>query len=243
MLAILYGGTAGIILGGLLVSWSRGAWIGFAGAVVVMIWLTPPKFWQGTLALGFVGTLFVLLWTAGLLPASITSRITSFTEDFSGFKDMRGAAINDENFAVVERLAHWQAAIRMAEEHPLLGVGFGNYEPAYENFSLINWTLALGHAHNYYLNLLAETGIIGLTAYLVMGAIIIWLTFRAIQKANSPIERGIAVGLMGVWTHLSIHSLFDKLYVNNLFLMVGVLLGLLAVLLHHSQNERPSTST
>lgn len=243
LLAILYGGTAGIILGGLLVSWSRGAWIGFAGAVVVMIWLTPPKFWQGTLALGVVGTLFVLLWAAGLSPASITSRITSFTEDFSGFKDMRGAAINDENFAVVERLAHWQAAIRMAEEHPLLGVGFGNYEPAYENFSLINWTLALGHAHNYYLNLLAETGIIGLTAYLVMGALIIRLTFRAIQKANSPIERGIAVGLMGVWTHLSIHSLFDKLYVNNLFLMVGVLLGLLAVLLHQSQNERPSTST
>lgn len=233
----IYGVMAGIILAGLLVSWSRGAWIGFAAAVVVMIWLTPRKFWQGTLAMAVVGGLFVGLWSAGLLPASISNRITSFTEDFSGFKDMRGAVINDDNFAVVERLAHWQAAIRMAEERPLLGVGFGNYEAAYEKFMLVNWPLALGHAHNYYLNLLAETGIVGLIAYLVMGAVIIRLTFRAIQKASTPIERGIAVGLMGIWTHLSIHSLFDKLYVNNLFLVIGVLLGLLAVLLSRSKQS------
>ncbi|MCQ3932289.1 MAG: hypothetical protein DPW16_17710 [Chloroflexi bacterium] len=233
----VYGVMAGIIFAGLLVSWSRGAWIGFAAAVVVMIWLTPPKFWQGTLAMVVVGSLFVGLWSAGLLPASISDRITSFTEDFSGFKDMRGVVINDDNFAVVERLAHWQAAIRMAEERPLLGVGFGNYEAAYEKFMLVNWPLALGHAHNYYLNLLAETGIVGLIAYLVMGAVIIRLTFRAIQKANTPIERGMAVGLMGIWTHLSIHSLFDKLYVNNLFLVIGVLLGLLAVLLSRSKQS------
>lgn len=233
----VYGVMAGIILAGLLVSWSRGAWIGFAAAVVMMIWLTPPKFWQGTLAMVVVGSLFVGLWSVGLLPASISDRITSFTEDFSGFKDMRGAVINDDNFAVVERLAHWQAAVRMAEERPLLGVGFGNYEAAYEKFMLVNWPLALGHAHNYYLNLLAETGIVGLIAYLVMGVVIIRLTFGAIQKANTPIERGMAVGLMGIWTHLSIHSLFDKLYVNNLFLVIGVLLGLLAVLLSRSKQS------
>lgn len=239
-LMALYGIMAGIILGGLLVSWSRGAWIGFAAAVVVMIWLTPPKLWQGTLAMVAVGGILVGLWSAGLLPTSVSDRITSFTEDFSGFKDMRGAVINDENFAVVERLAHWQAAVRMAEERPIFGVGFGNYEAAYEKFALVNWPLALGHAHNYYLNLLAETGLVGLIAYLVMGLIIIRLTFRAIQQASTPIERGMAVGLMGIWTHLSIHSLFDKLYVNNLFLVTGVLLGLLAVLVHQQSIVRIS---
>jgi fatty acid desaturase len=39
----------------------------------------------------------------------------------------------------------------------------------------------------------------------------------------------MTLGLLGVWTHLAVHSFFDKLYVNNLFLHLGVMLGLLAV--------------
>ena len=42
-------------------------------------------------------------------------------------------------------------------------------------------------------------------------------------------------GLLGTWTHLAVHSMVDKLYVNNLFLHLGVLLGLLAVAYHHHQ--------
>ena len=39
--------------------------------------------------------------------------------------------ISDENFAIVERLAHWQAAYYMANAHPWIGVGLGNYETVY----------------------------------------------------------------------------------------------------------------
>jgi O-antigen ligase len=233
-----YGGMAALILAGLLVSWSRGAWIGFAAALLTLLWLAPSSFKRGALAVAGAGGLFGLLWLAGLAPASITERIAGFTEDFAGFRDMRGVAINDDNFAVVERMAHWQAAIAMAERRPWLGVGFGNYEAAYPDFALINWPLALGHAHNYYLNLLAETGILGLVVYMMMGAVIIRLTYQALRQAPSPVEQGIALGLMGVWTHLAVHSLFDKLYVNNLFLTVGVLLGLLVILLHRAQPGR-----
>ena len=31
----------------------------------------------------------------------------------SGFEDVRGVGINDANYAVLERLAHWQAALEM----------------------------------------------------------------------------------------------------------------------------------
>jgi hypothetical protein len=40
--------------------------------------------------------------------------------------------------------------------------------------------------------------------------------------------RGVAIGLLGAWTHLSVHHLLDNLYVNNVHLHVGVLLGILA---------------
>jgi O-antigen ligase len=147
---------------------------------------------------------------------------------------MRAMPINNDNFAIVERLAHWQAATYMANAHPWIGVGLGNYEAVYPAYRIPSWPHPLGHAHNDYLNTLAETGIIGLIGYLLSWAAIVYWTWRALQQPD-PILRGLALGLLGTWTHLAIHSLVDKLYVNNLFLHVGVLLGLLA--LAHSQQQ------
>lgn len=224
--------ASAIVLIGLLVSWSRGAWIGFAGASIVLLWITPLNRWQGTLLL--IGAMLIggLLYVSGQVPPQISERVLNFTEDFTGFQDVRGVPINDDNYAVVERLAHWQSALAMATDHPWLGVGFGNYEPAYPDYQLVNWPDALGHAHNYYLNVLAETGIVGLLAYLVMWSIILGINYRVLASTIGW-QRGVAIGLMGVWIHLAVHSFVDKLYVNNIFLHIGVLLGVLGVLHRH----------
>jgi hypothetical protein len=63
----------------------------------------------------------------------------------------------------------------------------------------------------------------------MMWVAIIWMTSRLVH-GDAWVERGAALGLMGVWTHLTIHSLVDKLYVSNIFLHIGVMLGVLAVL-------------
>jgi putative inorganic carbon (hco3(-)) transporter len=227
----IFGSLAGIIALGLLVSWSRGAWLGFLAAMVIVIWMLPKQRWIGTLAILGGAAALLLLMSLGLLPASLEDRLIGFTEDFTGFQDVRGVVISDANFAVIERLAHWQSAVDMARTSPLLGVGFGNYEVAYPQFALINWSNPLGHAHNYYLNLLAETGIIGLSSYLILWGVIFHQNWRLLGRLSHWQQRGIAAGLMGTWTHIAIHSLLDKLYVNNLFLHVGAMLGIFAVLL------------
>jgi O-antigen ligase len=221
--------AAALLGAGLLVSWSRGAWLGFAAAFVVLLLFAPRRRWVGA---ALVVLVVAGLWASivtGLAPDSLVARITDFAQDLTGFEDVRGRAISDENYAVVERLAHWQAAISMASESPWLGVGFGNYEIVYPRHALVNWPLALGHAHNYYLNLLAETGIVGLVAYLLAWTMIVALTVRILRR-HAGLWRGIALGLLGAWAHLAVHSLFDKLYVNNLFLHLGAMLGLIGVL-------------
>jgi O-antigen ligase len=152
----------------------------------------------------------------------------------TGFSDVRGVVISDANYAVVERLAHWQAALGMASDAPWLGVGFGNYEAVYPRYALVNWPMALGHAHNYYLNLLAETGIVGLAAYLGAWGVLVVLTLRALVRTHG-MARGLALGALAGWAHLSAHSLFDKLYVNNMFLHIGAMVGLIGVLLLESR--------
>jgi putative inorganic carbon (HCO3(-)) transporter len=224
--AALYAGGAAIIGIGLLISWSRGAWIGFGAAVIVLVLFGPRRRWIGVtlVAIGLFGG--VAGAAAGVLPASLAARFSDFTQDLSGFADVRGQVISDTNYAVLERFAHWQAALSMANDSPWLGVGFGNYEVAYPRYALMNWPMALGHAHNYYLNLLAETGIIGLSAYVAAWIAIFWLTVRTLRQ-QSGFGRGLALGLLGVWTHLAVHSLFDKLYVNNIYLHLGAMLGLI----------------
>jgi O-antigen ligase len=226
---------------GVIASWSRGAWLslGVAAAVLVLFW--PRKLWQGALLLLLGGGLLLGGSQVGLVPASVSERITSFSEDLR-FGDVRGEDITDENYAVLERLARWQAALAMAEDHPWLGIGFGNYEPAYADYALINWPYPLGHAHNYYLNLLAETGIIGLLAYFLLWTAVFWQTIRVIRQTDGW-RRGVALGLLGVWVALTTHHLVDKLYVNNIYIQLGVLFGLLQLLDDNNPQIRQTAKT
>ncbi len=219
--------AAGAVVGGaLLASWSRGAWMGFGAALLVMLALLPRRLLLGLLLVTVLIGGGVALYVTGLLPASISSRLVSFV-GYTRFEDVRGTPINDANYAVLERMAHWQAALEMWRANFWLGVGFGGYEPAYSDYALINWPFALGHAHNYYLNLLAETGLLGLLAYLLLFALTLVGVLRATRRLSGW-ERGVAVGLVGSWMQLSTHHLVDNLLVNNIHLHVGALLALSA---------------
>ena len=68
-----------------------------------------------------------------MLPRSIVLRLTTAATDLITVSDVRGVEITPTNYAVIERLAHWQAAMNMAEHAPLFGVGLGNYEVVYDD--------------------------------------------------------------------------------------------------------------
>jgi O-antigen ligase len=234
--AVFYLAAGAVMALALYLSWSRGAWLAFASCIVAIGFALPRRWIVGALLVGLAAAVLGGLWASGRLPASIVSRIESATQDILSISDVRGVDIDPNNYANIERFAHWQAAVNMATAYPFLGVGFGNYEIAYANFRLINWKFALGHAHNYYLNVLGEAGMIGLVAYLALWGGIFALTWRA-RRHPDPLARCIIVGLLGSWVYLAIHSLTDNLYVNNAFLHLGVLLGLLAVLDQQTRQE------
>jgi O-antigen ligase len=218
-----------LIVTGVFISWSRGAWLGFTASLLVMLVLLPKKVWKAATLLVLVSGVTGMLWVTGRIPASIVIRVSSAAEEFVAFDDVRGIDITPDNYAVMERLAHWQAATNMAQANPWIGVGAGNYEMVYEDYRLINWHEPLGHAHNYYLNVMAEAGIMGLLGYGLSWVIIVWLTWRVRQHPDTT-SRLTGIGLLGTWTYLAVHSLTDNLYVNNMFLHLGVMLGILAVL-------------
>ena len=228
LLAALAGATA-IISAALFASWSRGAWLGVAVSLGAMLVALPRRLITGMLLALALAGLLLAMWRGGLLPGSVVNRLTTAATDLFTVGDVRGVDFTPANFAVIERLAHWQAAIGMARDYPLFGLGLGNYALFYDDYRLINWEAPLGHAHNLYLNFLAETGVVGLAAYLAFWLVIFRATWRTRRHPDRR-ARALAVGLLGCWTYIAVHSVFDNLYVNNLFLHIGVLLGVLAIL-------------
>jgi putative inorganic carbon (hco3(-)) transporter len=221
---------------GILLSLSRGAWVGVLAALGTMLvtwgptsrrWLAPGA---GTLML------LVLLTATNLVPGGWSDRLVAVAENF-GIFDVRTVEVTGENFAVVERMAHWQAAWFMLLEHPLLGVGVGNYAAAYDEYALPGWSEALGHAHNYYLNMAAEAGLLGLAALLFLLVEIFRSLARGlrIQRPGS-FRHALLVGLLGSFIVLCVHNLFDNLLVHGMPVQVGLLMGLAAV------NSEPATA-
>ena len=161
-----------------------------------------------------------------LVPPSIVQRFGDFVP-YVGVMDVRGIEVTDANFAVLERMAHWQSAIEMWTDHPWLGVGIGNYEARYAQYALPLWPTPLGHAHNYYLNIGAEAGIAGLLSYLLLWGSALLQSWRAAWHAWRW-NWGVALGVLGAIVHLSTHSVFDNLFVHAMYLQVAILLGIIA---------------
>ena len=169
---------------------SRAArWVGAACGVVGMALALGPRARRWALAALGLGALALALGGAGLLPDVLAARLASITRYLTIF-DAGTVAVTPQNFAVVERMAQMQAGWRMFLAHPLTGVGPGNYTLAYPAFAVGTWYASRGHAHNYYIHMAAETGVIGAAG--LPGA-----AGRRVSPGNSHICAA-RIGLSGV---------------------------------------------
>ena len=114
--------------------------------------------------IALIGILAVLAaYLVGMIPARLLEPILMKL----GVIDISFTSPSNDNYANSERVAHWLAGINMFQDHPFFGVGIGNYQDAYSQYHIGMFVLPLAHAHNYYIFLAADAGILGLTALLL----------------------------------------------------------------------------
>ncbi len=247
-LGLFFLGAAGVMALAIVMSMSRGAWLGLAAGVAVIGALANRRILIALVILVFVFTLALLAGSVDLLPAQLTERLSQSVDFFRLF-DASAVQVTPENWAVVERMANWQAAWGMYERYPWFGVGVGNYGVAYPDFALSGWLEAKGHAHNVYLNMLAEMGIIGLVAYLLLLGSFFTHVFRVARRAlrglsgrdgraiassipQSPspaLCAALSLGMLGALVAISVHNLFDSMFVHGMSAQIGLMLGLVTV--------------
>jgi O-antigen ligase len=220
--------AASLLSVGIGLSQSRGAWLGLVVAALCLL-LAWSRFTRRLLipcALG--ATLALALAVAGLLPAAILDRLGQTVEYFGVF-DVRAVEVTSDNWAVVERMAHWQAGWYMFLDHPWFGVAAGNYVQAYPEYFVGTWHEPLGHAHNYYLNILAELGVVGGSLLLLLLALVFRQLGGALVRSEMLADafwRAVLAGVFGGLIVFCVHNMFDSLFVHSVNIQVGVLIGL-----------------
>jgi putative inorganic carbon (HCO3(-)) transporter len=218
----------GLMLAALFASQSRGAWIGFAAALVAVSLVRGGR---TTLVLTLLIVLLAIAGALGVLQGVVPAIAQRFGDALAGLSvpDIATAEVTDANFASIERLAHWEAALHMWRDHPWLGVGFGNYATIYPAYAIGRWLDPLGHAHDVYLNVGAETGLVGLLAYVLFWLSAFALSWRAVRR-SSGFRRAVAAGGLGILVHLSVHNVVDNLFVQGMYLHVAIVLGLVCII-------------
>lgn len=133
----------------IILTWSRGAWLGllFAGVIFLLIWN------RRTMYLLFAGVAAIPLLPL-VLPSSIISRFTSIG--------------NLADTSTSYRVNIWRGTMRMLEDYWGCGIGIGEaaWDTVYPRYSLAAIETA-PHAHNLYLQITVECGIVGLLLFLI----------------------------------------------------------------------------
>jgi O-antigen ligase len=230
-------GSAAIMLGGIVVSFSRGAWIGVLAGMTVTILIAIRRYWSLAVPAVPVAVLVALVGLTLLAPDTLTERVGSIAEEARPF-DAASIPITPENFAVVERMAHWQAGWHMFEDHPLTGVGTGSYNANYPDYYVREtFVTSQGHAHNFYIHMLAENGIVGLAIYLTLILSFLIVSLRVALATTDRLTWALALGALGTMSAVYVHNMFENLHVLNLGIQLSVSWAL-AIAAHHRWSTR-----
>ena len=95
--------------------------MGLAAALIVIAVIRSRAALISVIAVGLVVTYLLLIGGAQYLPSALVQRVSDFMPYLGGV-DVTRVDVTDANWAVIERMAHWLAAVGMFSDHPWLGV-------------------------------------------------------------------------------------------------------------------------
>lgn len=170
----------------LFISWTRGAWLGL---IISLLFLSLFK---GRKVI--YGILIALVIAMVISPSWIKERILSFFT----LTDMSS----------IDRKIMWLTAVKMIEAKPLLGHGLGTFMLNYSNYMPKDYT-EIVYAHNCYLQMAAEIGIIGLIIFMLVISSFFLSSIYKLKKTEDGIIKNIHLGILGGILAFLVHSFFD----------------------------------
>jgi O-antigen ligase len=214
---LIIGGLLGILLIGMVLSYTRAAWVSLAAVGAL----------YGLMRVGFKLKTLLLLGTAGLAAGtlvldSLLIQLERNDQDSSDDLAEHVESISNvsSDASNLERLNRWSCALALFQEHPFVGWGPGTYQFVYapfqrsEHLTIISTNNADGgNAHSEYLGPLAEQGLPGALFMLGLFGWVLHLGFKIYRKLQDPEERllatGVFLGLVTYFVHGVLNNYLD----------------------------------
>lgn len=212
------GGRGGLVLaflfllGPVLVAGSRSAWLVYGLVALVFAWREAGGARRFVL---WCGGLAVLAALAGVLAWHTSPRFAARAERSMALLD--GAA--GVNTALSGRPVLWSRALAMYADHPVNGVGVRGFRYAYPEYAPADGYfmtvepcgpgLGACHAHQIVLEVMSETGTVGLVLWLG-GLVLAWRAWRrASPEARArafPVTVALGASMFPINTHFAFYS-------------------------------------
>ncbi len=205
----------------LVLTYSRAAWVFFFLQILfillAMLWSGRARYGK---ALGF-GALGLAALFAGLLAMPPVRDVLARVTDFSGYS-FQG------------RLRFWEAAWQIFLDHPLRGIGLGNFAYVFPQYQK-DYIYYSVDPHSWPLQMACELGIAGLAAVLLLLAGFFWWAHRVLCSEHSlPWKLAIVAAVGGSMAHAAVD--FDYTFTaSNVCLAI-----LLAVGSHAASKAAPA---
>jgi len=221
----------------IIFSGTRGVWVGILAPLVILTYLYIKHWGRKLIAPMFLPILifFALFAISPLIQKAVATIRNGAT---AGNFIQRAQSVYDlGDTSNAGRIAIWKSTLKYALVHPLLGAGFGDFivtlpisnavpkdyqqlaNQKNQTYNLPNQYIT---AHNLYLDFLAETGLLGLTAFLLyLGGIAkkFWIFFKNhyLYSDDGLIFFAVNAAIYLAW--LFAYSLFDGTLINDRVLM------------------------
>ncbi|HTG86057.1 MAG TPA: O-antigen ligase family protein [Pyrinomonadaceae bacterium] len=205
---ILYGFIAGLMGVALVMTASRGGIISLVAeilflTVVTAIWRKPSE--RRHRKSGRIKRLAGRLGLAGALLFGLFLGVVLLGGEFSINRFIDSVNTDDPTTG---RAHFWAVTLDIIKAHPLIGTGLGAFGVIYTRYDTRNGLFRLEQAHNDYLQVLSDAGIVGGVLALSFVAL---LFFKALSRARSrdDFRRGVALAALSGCFAVLVHSFFD----------------------------------
>jgi len=121
----------------------------------------------------------------------------------------RLAQLNAADGSINRRIIFYKAALDLAKTNPVTGIGLGNYRVESIPYDLSTNASVPLHAHNDFLELASETGILNSLLYFSIFVVLLFINVKRLIKANEPLAKNIALLTLLLLIVYGIDALFN----------------------------------
>ncbi len=218
---------------------SRGAFLAAVPFTLIFVVLYTKQIlnWRNIILGGL--TLAIALYAVYSILNAVSPRALDRFISHAKLEDVLVTRTGESGFG---RLGTFQQAISAWKESPVSGIGLGNFGPYVKHYPVVKPESGWPIVNNEYLELLAESGWVGLLIVMLTLLILFVRSIIAYRATNDSLLKAIMLGLLAAFVAITTqYNFFSTFYIIHIWFLFGLMVATQNVILSGSSQTKKSS--